>query len=152
MVESSLVLWDQRVIALSRGKPAEVEFDFDTVWRIKKNSPHVFKQRELTWLHVHPIGYGTQASSTDINCAEGLNAAFGNMGWFGILCFNDADLDWIGGQITWYRWVKGELRREIRQGRVMGKRVEEDTFEITDWFRENDYVPFMLKAVAFAKQ
>ena len=157
MVESSLVLWGDRVISTSVGKPATVEFDFDAVWHHKRTChPHIYKQRELTWLHVHPVGYGCQFSSLDQNCAEGLQLAFGNIGWFGILCFRDADPDDIEGEVAWYRLVESKL---VLQDRDLMRRNRTGSpppnpHDIRTWFNEKntlDHIPWMLKALSTSR-
>jgi hypothetical protein len=90
MRESALVLYEWRIIAASYGGPASVEFDFDAVWGFKKSLPR-FYPKLLTWIHVHPPGFGPEPSTQDDFCAKGFKAAFGEIGEFLIFCFNNDD-------------------------------------------------------------
>jgi hypothetical protein len=110
MVESSLVVFaNNRVIAQSKGLPAQVEFDFDSVWAFKKQNKFIFHADLLLWLHVHPHGYGVIPSATDLNCARGLNIALGGLGKFGIMCFHDEDLGNITGDCAIYELQNDQL-------------------------------------------
>src|SRR5512135_2848510 len=73
--ESSLVTYGDEVISVTRGSPAAVEFDFEAVWDFKKRKGKEFLADGLTWLHVHPPGFGAQASTQDLKCVAALRAA-----------------------------------------------------------------------------
>lgn len=103
MNESSLILYDGRIVSMSRGSAFEVEFEFQKVWDLKKKTPN-FNPDRLVWLHAHPPGVSCQASMQDVRCAQGLKIAFGKLGAFGIVCFTDADLNSYDGEIAWYQF------------------------------------------------
>lgn len=103
MLESAMVLYHDEIVSVTKGRPATVEFDFETVWDFKRKTPN-FSARHLTWVHVHPTGFGTQPSTTDENCAQGLFAAFGRLEQFGIICFSSPTFKNIEGLISWYRF------------------------------------------------
>lgn len=76
MRESSVVLYNTAILDTAIGEFSSVEFDFLEVWRsIKKINE--FHLKYLSFLHVHPVGVGTDCSSTDVNCMEGLTQALG---------------------------------------------------------------------------
>lgn len=99
--ESSLVTYDiAQVLDAQRGEPYQVEFDFLKVW-----GEIVAKKLDVTKLgffHVHPRGM-LQMSSTDINCITGLSIAYGTTVCpFGIVSFNDDDVNSIAHQMNIY--------------------------------------------------
>jgi hypothetical protein len=135
MVESSAILYDSELIALNRGGPASVEFDFEAAWATRKR-PN-YEPWRLTWLHVHPVGFGPGASQTDLNCARGLKAAFGRCQNFGILHFKDTRLNNIDGDILWH-WMEGdELEADLALHPIEST-IHRD-------------VAYMMKALAVAK-
>jgi hypothetical protein len=108
MVESSLVSYEDSIIVANRGGPASVEFDFDAVWAFTRKVKD-FDPRYLVWLHVHPIGFGPQASAKDLECYRGLRIAFGETaGEFGILCFDNEELNEISGKICWHDYQSSQ--------------------------------------------
>lgn len=109
MVESAMVMYSGRIISMSRGKPASVDFDFDAVWDFKREMGDRFHPESLVWIHVHPGSYGYQPSSQDLICAKALKAAFGTLGSFKIVCFFDDNLDDAEGGIASYRLEEGFL-------------------------------------------
>jgi hypothetical protein len=108
MLESAIVTYHSRLISATKGNPASVEFDFDAVWRFKKQNAAGWSPKYLRWVHVHPIGFGTGPSMQDQICAASLAAAFKEVDRFGIACFYDCKPDNIQGDIRWYEWNKGK--------------------------------------------
>jgi hypothetical protein len=104
MLESSMVQYGGKIISVSKGKPASVEFDFEAVWRFKKVLGHRFDPCLLRWIHVHPTGFGILPSPQDELCAEGLAAAFKSCENFVILRFFNPGFQDIFGDLAIYRW------------------------------------------------
>lgn len=109
MNESAIVTYKRKIISFSRGKPCEVEFKFNEIWAFKKATPD-FDPKHLAWFHVHPVGFGIQPSSTDLNCVKGLHIALGSVGGFCIICFKDKDLNNIEGEGVMYQFDGKELK------------------------------------------
>jgi hypothetical protein len=111
MRESALVLYRDELVSVSRGQPASVEFNFEEVWRFKKQFAQEFDPGKLYWVHVHPSGFGTRPSSTDVLCAMALHAAFGKVEYFGIICFENSGFKDIRGLISWYQFREGAFEK-----------------------------------------
>ena len=82
--ESALVLHTEDVISFSTGSPSHVEFNFEEVWKYRKD-PSL-----LAFYHVHPVGFDSY-SSTDEDCIKGFNIAFGHPVYFSIVGFYDRE-------------------------------------------------------------
>lgn len=120
MRESAIVTYHGRLISATRGNPSSVEFDFDAVWRFKKQYGEGWNARYLNWVHVHPPGFGTSASSQDQLCAAALAAAFGHVDRFSIICFSNSKPDNIDGDMRRYYWsrVHKQLQPEPQLGDI----------------------------------
>lgn len=91
MVESSLIIYDNTVLAHSIGLPGQVVFDFETLWRfIKLCNRAYFNVSELHFVHVHPPGV-YDLSSLDMNCLTGFKMAIGAGFMFSIVIFDNDD-------------------------------------------------------------
>lgn len=125
MVESSLVLYGGEIIAASRGGPASVEFDFESVWQYRKRQMRdvpMFSFNRLEWIHVHPTSFGIKPSTQDQLCAESLCRAFGinELPNFTIISFSSENLNSIEGKYASYRytgkWFETELMGHLTDG------------------------------------
>lgn len=118
--ESSLILYDGQIISATRGSPSAVEFDFEAAWDLRKKlGKKFFKPELLTWLHVHPPGFGVQASSQDRKCVQAIRAGLGPIiGEFGIFSFDDTSLNSIAGSVAWYQYRNGRMEPKEEGGRV----------------------------------
>lgn len=101
LVEAALVLYSGQPISASFGGYAAVDFDFETIWKWRQVRD--FDPFLLEWHHVHPRNFGVQPSSQDLLCAQALQAAFGELGPFGIVCFKDNLLTSIQHERRVYR-------------------------------------------------
>lgn len=136
-LESAIVLYDSQIVAVSRGTPASVEFDFEKVWEFKRTIKN-FNPMLLSWFHVHPFGFGSKSSHQDLICAQSLKLAFGKLGMFAILCFDDNNLENINGNISFY---------EFREEQYLSE--DEPSDRIEDYFKHNrTEVPYILKALS----
>jgi hypothetical protein len=114
MIEASMVLYESNgyfeVVSMTRGGPASVEFDFEAVWAFRRRRFR-FDPKRLHWVHVHPQGFGPGNSMQDVLCAQALELAFGKgtIQNFGIVCFDNADLNDFDGNMAWYYFENGEL-------------------------------------------
>jgi hypothetical protein len=140
MVESSIVLYEDRLIAASKGGPVTVEFDFDQVWGMRKAFKN-FDPKKLQWIHVHPTGVGYQPSSQDLVCAKSLQLAFGKLGYFGIVHFRDTEMNNIEGEIAWY---------ELKNGQLVACEVDycDPVVDLRHWFAVQGEIPWVLKTLA----
>lgn len=110
MIETSMVLYDNYLmVCMSKGTVGNVEFDFDAVWRFRKQVIE-FDPLKLIWLHVHPLGFGYEASLQDSICAKGLEIAFKGLGKFGILHFQTPSQQDCRGQVGWHELDGSELK------------------------------------------
>lgn len=146
MVESSVVYYenfsDYTLVAASVGEPARVEFDFEKVWSFRKKTED-FDPRKLMWFHVHPSGFGTVASATDLDCAKGLKLAFGELGHFGIVGFDNSDLSDVSGEICWYELKDNQLVDSYKG------RIPNYPYQDTNYFLE----PYkLLKVLSMVKK
>lgn len=89
--ESSMVLYEDRIITLGTGTYSSVEFDFEKVWgfirSFKKLASNSFEPDKLHFVHSHPPFFDA-LSQKDIECMKGLNIAFGFPVNFWISCNN----------------------------------------------------------------
>lgn len=113
MIETSMVLYDDKyMVSVTKGTPGTVEFDFEGVWRFRKTITD-FDPKKLTWLHVHPPGFGVEASFQDSICAKSLEIAFKHLGNFGIFQFHTPSISDCRGQIGWHV-LEGSMLKMIR--------------------------------------
>jgi proteasome lid subunit RPN8/RPN11 len=93
VIESSIVIYKEKIIDYAKGTAASVEFDFERIWDIIKKDALKISSELLSFVHVHPPGI-FEASVTDINCINGFNMAFGEctMYLFSIIRFHNSDL------------------------------------------------------------
>lgn len=77
--ESSVTTYAGHLVDATLGTPGSVEFDFGRIWNFIKQRRRsgMFRWSPLEFIHVHPPGFGTQYSMTDLNCVEGFVQAFG---------------------------------------------------------------------------
>lgn len=80
MREASIVLLGDKVIDVSLGSGASVEFNFDKIWQYREYS------NNLKFYHVHPAGF-LGYSQTDLNCMKGFRVAFGHPVYFSVITF-----------------------------------------------------------------
>lgn len=78
--ESSFVLYRNLLIDANIGTISEVEFNFETIWKMIQRFKEIepFDIDELAFLHTHAKEIGTNCSFKDIICMKGLNIAFGS--------------------------------------------------------------------------
>ena len=91
MIESSLVLYNDRLVSISKGTPSSVEFNFGEIWDYSKTITD-FDADNFDFYHVHPIGINSY-SETDLNCMIGYQIAFGKSVFFHIIIFENSDLN-----------------------------------------------------------
>lgn len=103
MIESSIVTLNEHIIDYNKGTAVSVEFNFERIWDVVKKDILKIPSNLLHFIHVHPPGI-VEASSTDINCINGFNMAFGKyvMYLFSIIRFPNSDLFDISYGITTY--------------------------------------------------
>ncbi len=128
MNESALVIHKLDLISVTKGEPCSVEFDFPKIWRYKKKIGKDFDPKSLYWVHVHPIGFGRDPSSVDLDCAAGLKAAFGELENFGIICFSNAGFLDVEGRISWYRFDDGRLVMTDNRNMELDYHIENEEF------------------------
>jgi len=92
MKESSIVVYNQEIIAVSTGTASSVEFDFKALWPYAKlDKEKVDTISGLYFYHVHPRGF-LELSNVDVNCIQGLLLALGKPFLFSIIEFECDDL------------------------------------------------------------
>jgi hypothetical protein len=114
MIETSMVLYEHSeeqkyMVSITKGTAGAVEFDFDAVWNFKKMLQQ-FDPKKLIWLHVHPPGFGVEASAQDYLCAKSLQIAFKELGKFGIFQFRTPSTSDCQGQVGWHELDGSALR------------------------------------------
>jgi hypothetical protein len=70
--ETSMTLFDDKLIHCSIGTAGQVNFDFEYCWNLRKQ----YKPKHLTMIHVHPDNF-LKMSSIDRNMVKGWAMAFG---------------------------------------------------------------------------
>lgn len=88
MKESSIVLYQERVIDMSIGTASEVEFNFLDIWNYKKKLGWCFEPKALHFIHVHPSTV-THYSAKDVDCMKGFFLAFDSPIIFSIVIFDE---------------------------------------------------------------
>lgn len=104
MVESSIVILNDKIVTCERGSVGQVEFNWDRVWAAYKAN----NKEELPWfIHVHPKGYNTY-SPTDLNCMQGFLCALGDTVYFSIVIFDNDDIHDLNHRLIDYTLDKGD--------------------------------------------
>lgn len=92
--ESSVVLYEDKIIDFNLGNAGAVEFNFERIWKFKKSCKS-FSTHLLEFVHTHPVNFA-QYSSTDLNCMKGFYSAFGSNIFFTIIIFYPSELNDLG--------------------------------------------------------
>lgn len=124
--ESSLILYDHKLIDFNIGSPVSVEFDFIRLREFKNkimSTSNIFNLSKLEFVHVHPRGM-LDLSLLDINCIEGLSLALGYWFYFTIIDFVSDDIFDIQYEYSSFM-VHEDKKNRIRTSQLYIDRNEE---------------------------
>ncbi len=117
MVESSIVIIDDRIVDYSRGLPCEVTFNWDRVWSAYKS----LNKEYIPWfIHVHPKGC-TEHSAQDLLCMQGFYLALKEEIYFSIIIFENDDINNLSyTQYDYIYWgdPHGEYLDKVKPGLI----------------------------------
>jgi len=99
MIESSITIFNDKIIDFSRGTPTSVEFNFERIWKYSKNTS--LCSDLYHFYHVHPTD-SLFLSETDKNCMKGLRLAFGMDINFYVITFLASEIDMFN---TYYKMI-----------------------------------------------
>jgi hypothetical protein len=106
--ESALIKYGRRIVSLSRGKPAQVEFNWIKLLEHKLSLGKHFNPAQVGFYHVHPPGFATY-SALDVECLKGFNLALGYPAFFCIILFDDEDISSTNHRRLCYRYINDQM-------------------------------------------
>lgn len=117
--ESSLVLFLHKycvkMVDFQIGDASSVEFDFFKIKEFLRYEQKVEPKIDIQnfhFIHVHPPGFGSEASSMDMEVMRGYLKAFGALPDFSIVTFDTDAMTDVVGDMTTYMLAKGEKTLE----------------------------------------